>query len=748
VLDKRDELIAWLGKSLGLVSDTALARATELKKRFPGKPLEQLLDESGFLTKENKAKLAAAFNQKIREGQGQGQRGAAPAAKVPARPGKPQARADDSGVIVPDAEDADMLARAVDPLATPPSEDTLGSDEDLTEAEEAELLAEPTIMMQDEDLKPKARARPPEPKPAPRPQPRPAPSQRAPRPEPKPLPPSEEDEILSEPTIMVPDEELAAPPSRPAPARGRAPPPRPAQQPAPPSEEEILSEPTIMVPDEEMSAPAPPAKKGSGQRPPLPEQGEEEILSEPTLMVPDDELALLPEEPETQPLAEEAILAEPTLMLPEEDLRTAPRGRPPARPGAPGSGRSPAPRPTKKTPSPEDEAALLAEPTIVLPGAKEPEAPLDLLPEEPSGEVAIPEDLTAGGVPAEPASSGPPQPGVKKRSGKLDRREFERRSKLRMGFEGMTLGDYLIEGELSRGAFGVVLKVRPESQAKLLMKERGFSGELMAMKVMLETHDPEETRRFMDEVKVLIGLVHPNIIRIFDAGVENGLKYYTMELINGVDSRTLVREQGGKLPVLYAMRITKDVAGALASVHAKTIYHRDMKPANVMIDRGSQPYRTVLIDFGLVTKKTLNKADEGLVLGTPSYMPPEQAKPKGGFGEVNATSDVYSLGATFYFLMTGQAPFPGKDPREIIKRVCSEPPPDPITLNAEIPKTIAALCMKCLAKPQRDRFTSAKLLEKELEKELASAQLKLKAKGFMRKIFGSGGSGRQPPPTT
>src|SRR4029077_21147175 len=106
------------------------------------------------------------------------------------------------------------------------------------------------------------------------------------------------------------------------------------------------------------------------------------------------------------------------------------------------------------------------------------------------------------------------------------------------------------------------------------------------------------------------------------------------------------------------VRIAREVASALGTVHPKGIFHRDLKPANVLIDRARQPYRAVLIDFGLVGKPKGAK-DDGLILGTPSYMPPEQAKPKGGFGEVNATSDIYSLGATFYFLMTGTAPFPG-----------------------------------------------------------------------------------------
>jgi len=143
----------------------------------------------------------------------------------------------------------------------------------------------------------------------------------------------------------------------------------------------------------------------------------------------------------------------------------------------------------------------------------------------------------------------------------------------------------------------------------------------------------------------------------------------------------------------------------------------------------------VLIDFGLVTEHLENK-DKGLILGTPSYMPPEQAQPSGGHGVINATSDVYSLGACLYYLLTGQPPFSDSNPRKIIKMVVQEQPRDPVELNDQIPRRIADLVLKCLAKRQRDRFHSANHLEAELEKELKSGRRVLKAKSFLGKFLG------------
>lgn len=314
--------------------------------------------------------------------------------------------------------------------------------------------------------------------------------------------------------------------------------------------------------------------------------------------------------------------------------------------------------------------------------------------------------------------------------------EFQRRLKSRENFVGFKIGDYRILGEIARGAFGVVLEAEPGGVTKSLAKDRGYEGTL-ALKVALENKsDPRAAERFVDETRVQIGFDHPHIVRIFDCGVEAGLTFYSMENIDGIEVRSFV-QQNGPMPALLAVRVVKEIAEALAYVHQKRIYHRDLKPQNVMLDRAAKPFRGVLIDFGLVTEHLSNQ-DKGLILGTPSYMPPEQAQPRGGHGTINATSDVYSLGATFFYMLTGQPPFQDKkrDPRKIIKMVLNDDPPDPFDLNPNIPKRVADACLKCLEKRQRDRFHSAKQLAAELDKELRSGQRKLKAKSFFGRFLG------------
>lgn len=317
--------------------------------------------------------------------------------------------------------------------------------------------------------------------------------------------------------------------------------------------------------------------------------------------------------------------------------------------------------------------------------------------------------------------------------GPLTRDVFKRLAKQRKSFSGYSIDDYEVSGEISRGAMGVVLRATPVGLAKTMAQQRGFEGDV-ALKVMLENQqDPKEAERFVAEMKILTKLNHPNIVSIFDSGREGGLTYFSMELLEGEDIREMVRKSGPP-PIMLTLRIIAEVANALAFLHKKTVYHRDLKPQNVIFNKRVKPFRAVLIDFGLVTDHG-DEGDKGLILGTPQYMPPEQASPRGGFGIINATSDIYSLGATLYYMLTGRPPFIGRDPRKIIKRVVSEAVKDPAELNPDVPRRVADICLKCLEKQQRDRYTAARLLAADLEKELKSSQRLLKAKSLFNRFW-------------
>lgn len=528
--------------------------------------------------------------------------------------------------------------------------------------------------------------------------------------EPLALPPDDEEAVLGAGTdvLKVPDQDDGFDPSA-------------SDDLTSPDEERLLAEPTLVLRDEPARPPIILADSGELEVPrDLTEAQEEALFAEPTLVLTDDgalkdegpgagarsDLRLLDSDERVfaeptmvlvEPPDEEALLSQPTLVLKDD------------------------------APAPADEDRIFAEPTIVL--KDEPKQASDVGPLEL--DVRLERD-----VKPEQQRSNRLVPGVKskKGAGPLTREEFQRRLKMRQNFDGFSIGDYKIRSEIARGAFGVVLEVEPSGVARSLARERGYEGNL-ALKVMLENKaDPRETQRFLDEVKVLIRFDHPHIVRMFDAGVEQGLTYYSMELIKGTETRSHVLKHG-PMPPLLAVRVGKEIASALAYVHSQRTYHRDLKPQNIMLDQRTQPYKALLIDFGLVTEHR-SSADKGLILGTPSYMPPEQAQPRGGHGEVNVTSDIYSLGASLYFLLTGQPPFSGRDPRQIIKQVVSEKPRDPCELNPKVPKNVAAIVLKCLEKKQRDRYHAAKQLEADLESVLKSGQMMLKAKSLWGRFLG------------
>jgi hypothetical protein len=556
--------------------------------------------------------------------------------------------------------------------------------------------------------------------------------------------PPSEDEILGQPTLVL-DDSVDEEPDLAIPDEDLL------------DEEDILDQNTMVLTDEDEDVEPlgrpPVILTDSGEFGPLDLTGgdsdeHDSILSQPTVVLSD---ALMDEDD---------LLAQPTMVL-QDDAAPTRAQRPPREAVSAGP-------PVVMTDSSDElvvpseflaamnEDDILAQPTMVLDDSC---AELSVPTEEEllaQPTVVMGDDSGVGDIYAEPtmvladdaltlASESSsrhkrprmPTPGVKskKNDGPLNREELQRRLKMRLGFGGFTVGDYRILHEIARGAFGVVLEVEAQGMTGNLAKQRGYSGN-MALKVALENKtDPRETERFITETRLQISFDHPHIVRIFDCGVENGLTYYSMEKIEGMEARKHVLKHG-PMPPLLAARICKETALALAYVHARRIYHRDLKPQNILLDTAQKPYRAVLIDFGLVVETDSSK-DKGLIVGTPSYMPPEQAKPRGGFGQINVTSDIYSLGATLFFLLTGRAPFTGRDPRKIIKLVVGTPPPDPCALNPAIPRGLADLVLKCLAKKQSERYHSAKLLASDLEKHIRTGKMKLKAKGLLGR-FGLG----------
>jgi len=677
-VEARDQAMAQLALALRVVDAGGVNRAMKLAAQFPGRSFDRILLDGGIITPDAHRQLVAAFEEKLRAAKAAlaargGAAPATPAATPRPTPGAPPASKVSPAPARPPAPGQHTPQRTPAPGQRPPQ------------------------------ATPQATARPPAPPP-------PTPASR------RMVVPMESNDAL--PVLHVPDDDGFDPDG--SDESGGS------LKPLPDDEDAILAEPTMVLKDvpepEEPTTVLADTESTTVLSEKELESDEDALLAEPTMIVRDDAASdedeilaqptmVLKDAPESD---EDAILSEPTMVLQD----------------APES----------------DEDAILAQPTMVLQDVPDDDAvygqPTVVLKDgqkdESGAHLAIDTKLArdAASDPKRAPARSTPTPGVKSKKGEgpLNRDEFQRRLKLRQGFDGFTVGDYKVLGEIARGAFGVVLEVESGGTTKAMAHQRGYEGR-MALKVMLENKaDPRETQRFLDEVRVLIGFDHPHIVRMFDAGVENGLTYYSMELIRGVECRSYVLKHG-PMPPLLAVRVCKEVAAALAYVHSKRAYHRDLKPQNIMLDQATQPYRTLLIDFGLVTEHLSNE-DKGLILGTPSYMPPEQAQPRGGHGDINVTSDIYSLGATLYYMLTGQSPFPGKDPRAIIKQVVAEKPKDPTEHKPDIPRRVADICMKCLEKKQRDRYHAARLLEADLDQALKSGQMVLKAKSLFGKIIG------------
>jgi serine/threonine protein kinase len=263
---------------------------------------------------------------------------------------------------------------------------------------------------------------------------------------------------------------------------------------------------------------------------------------------------------------------------------------------------------------------------------------------------------------------------------------------------------YRILGELGRGGMGVVYQAWQESLDRPV-----------ALKVILarEHAGPEERRRFRAEAEAIARLQHPNIVQVFEVGEHRGLPYFAMELVDGT---TLATEVGGRLasPRQAAEQVAT-LAQAVEHAHQRGVVHRDLKPANVLVTPDGA---LKITDFGLAKRldREAAQTQSGALLGTPSYMAPEQA---GGRSKaVGPATDVYALGAILYELLTSSPPFRAETALDTLMQVMSEAVVPPARLRPDCPRALEAICLKCLRKKPAERYASAAALEEDLRRFL------------------------------
>jgi eukaryotic-like serine/threonine-protein kinase len=225
----------------------------------------------------------------------------------------------------------------------------------------------------------------------------------------------------------------------------------------------------------------------------------------------------------------------------------------------------------------------------------------------------------------------------------------------------------------------------------------------------------QDLRRFEREVQATATLTHPNTVQVFDYGhAEDGTFYYVMEYLPGLTLEQLV-QQYGPLPPLRAVHLLRQVCAALREAHEIGLIHRDIKPSNVMVcERGGQHDTVKLLDFGLVLPPPGAPDDltqESTLAGTPAYMSPEQAGNQEG---IDARSDVYSVGALAYFLLTGAPPFAGRSLVQVLAAHLHESPAPLTQHRLDVPPDLQAVVMRCLAKDPAERFVDAESLEAAL----------------------------------
>jgi serine/threonine protein kinase len=279
-----------------------------------------------------------------------------------------------------------------------------------------------------------------------------------------------------------------------------------------------------------------------------------------------------------------------------------------------------------------------------------------------------------------------------------------------------TIPGYEIESVWACSGMGAVYKARQVSLNRAVALKMIRAG----------THPrPEELARFRTEAASLARLRHPNIVHVYDFGEHNGRSYIVMEFVEGGELRQKLAESKGLLPPRQAAALMETLARALHHAHQRGIVHRDVKPANILLTTEGTPK---IVDFGLVKQMDITAEMQGMILGTPAYMSPEQAAGKNDL--VGPTSDVYGLGATFYEMLTGRPPFKAASPMDTVLQVVYQVPVPPRSFQSKPPRDLEAICLKCLQKEPARRYASAEALAEDLRRFLLHEPIRARRTPF------------------
>jgi serine/threonine-protein kinase len=282
-------------------------------------------------------------------------------------------------------------------------------------------------------------------------------------------------------------------------------------------------------------------------------------------------------------------------------------------------------------------------------------------------------------------------------------------------------GDYELLEEVGRGGMGVVYRARQRSLDRVVGVKMVLAGEHAG---------PQELARFRSEAAALARLLHPNIVQIYEVGEHDGRPYFSMEFVDG--GSLAQRLDGTPLPAREAAQLVQTLAGAVHAAHGKGVVHRDLKPANVLLTADGTPKIT---DFGLAKRLDLPAAatQSGAILGTPSYMAPEQAAGRGK--DIGPPTDVYTLGALLYEALTGRPPFRAPTAVDTLVLVQTEEPVPPSRLQPGVPRDLETVCLRCLEKQPGRRYATAQELADDLRRFLAGEPTRARRIGSAERLW-------------